>query len=244
MQRTVREIISSFGSYSQERASLCTGYLNRNGNSITQPSVKPDEALALASNMRQNVTRQQSRSRSNSFATDDALRSGTTTPSSEVLEQNAFPLVANFIRSSKAMAVLTPESLLSEELAGAMTWLSKSFKFLSSNSEAYDRKNSSALDRLIKSGQSLLKFRGSVQEIPEDPALVDGLRECWASVVSDDLDKLVDLKERRSQFFDWCEKADETISDPDSKIPIDTLKKLDEESLAFPSSKWDLCSTG
>jgi hypothetical protein len=118
-----------------------------------------------------------------------------------------------------------------------MSWLAKSFKFLSSNTEAYDRKNSSALDKLIKSGQSLLKFKSSVQEIPEDSTLVDNLRECWASIVSDDLDKLVELKDKRSKFFDWCEKTDEIFSDVDTKIPIETLQKLDDESLAFPSSK-------
>lgn len=241
MQQVVKEIITSFGSYSQQRANLCSGHLNRNGNSTTQTntvsSAESDEPVVSTSNMRQNVTRQQSKSRSNSFTNDDTTRSGAATPSAEVLEHITFPLVSNFIGTAKTMKVLTPESLLSEELAGAMTWLSKSFKFLSSRSEAYDRKNSSVLDKLIKSGQSLLKFRGSVQEIPEDPTLVDGLRECWATVVSDDLDKLVDLKERRSQFFDWCEKADEIISDNDTKIPIDTLKKLDEESASFPSSK-------
>lgn len=243
MQRTVKEITASFGSYSRERARLCSvNFSQSSASNAPQPpnndsAVKPDETAVSSNDMRQNVTRQQSKSRSNSFATDDTGRSGAATPSAEVLEQNAFPLVTNFLRSAKTMKVITPETLLSEELASAMSWLSKSFKFLSSHSEAYDRKNSSALDKLVKSGQTLLKFKTSVKEIPEDSTLVDDLRECWASIVNDDLDKLVDLKDKRSKFFDWCEKADEIISDADTKIPIETLKKLDEESTLFPSSK-------
>jgi hypothetical protein len=238
MQRNVKEIISSFDDFSKERAGLCSGNHHNSDAADTFTPPIPDSTVVTGSNMRQNVTRQQSKSRSNSFATDDTGRSGAATPlPTEVPEQNNFPLVTNFLRSTKAFKITTPESLLSEELAGAMSWLAKSFKFLSSNTEAYDRKNSSALDKLIKSGQSLLKFKSSVQEIPEDSTLVDNLRECWASIVSDDLDKLVELKDKRSKFFDWCEKTDEIFSDVDTKIPIETLQKLDDESLAFPSSK-------
>lgn len=239
MQRAIKEIISSFGNYSLERASLFSGITERPEvpNSTTDSGAQADQQHD-ASVMRQNVTRQQSKSRSNSVATDDTGRSGAATPlTAELLERNTFPLVTTFLRSAKSMKILTPESYLSDELSGAMSWLSKSFRFLSSRSEAYDRKNSSALDKLIKSGQSLLKFKSSVKAIPEDPSLVESLRECWAAVVSDDLDKLVDLKDKRCKFFDWCEKADEIISDADTKIPIETLQKLDEESVSFPSSK-------
>ena len=240
IQRAIKEIISSFGVYSQERISLYSGNVETNvaHGTLLPDAAKPDQSGVLSATMRQNVTRQQSRSRSNSFAIDDTICSGSATPlSSEVLEQNAFPLVTQLLRSSKSMKILTPESLLSDELGGAMSWLSKSFKFLSSHSEAYDRKNSSALDKLIRSGQTLLKFKGSIKEIPEDPSLVDKLRECWASVVNDDLDKLVDLKDKRIKFFDWCEKADEIISDADTRIQIDILKRLDQESASFPSSE-------
>jgi hypothetical protein len=136
------------------------------------------------------------------------------------------------------MNVLTPESYVADELGGVMSWLDKSFKFLSSRSDAFDRKNSSTLDKLIKSGQSLLRFKSSVKEIPEDPTLVDNLRDRWVEVLNEDLDKLVDLKEKRSKFFEWCEKADEIISDEDTKIPIEVLQKLDGESASFPSSKF------
>lgn len=241
MQQAIKEIISSFGKYSQERSSLCSGDFGKNcaSDAISQ-SGKPDQPEAVPSNtMRQNVTRQQSRSRSNSIATDDNGKSGTATPlPTGVVEQNAFPLVTTFLKSTKSMKILTPESLLSDELGDSMSWLTKSFKYLSSRIEAYDRKNSSALDKLIKSGQSLLKFRSSVKEIPEDPPLVDSLRDCWASVVNNDLDMLVDLKDKRSKFFDWCEKADEVISDSDTKIPIETLQKLKDESALYPASEF------
>ena len=241
MQQAIKEIISSFGNYSHERASLCSGELGKNSvsNTISQPA-KPDQPEVVSSNtMRQNVTRQQVKSRSNSFATDDTGKSGAATPlPTEVVEQNAFPLVTTFLRGVKSMKILTPESLLADELGDSMSWLAKSFKYLSSQREAYDRKNSSALDKLIKSGQSLLKFKTSVKEIPEDPSLVDNLRDCWASIVNSDLDMLVDLKDKRSKFFDWCEKADEIISDADTKIPIETLQKLKDESASYPASEF------
>jgi hypothetical protein len=238
MQRIIKEIAASFDSFSKERTALCSG------NSDTTPSLPvslsdESKSVDLASNTRQNVTRQQSKSRSNSFATDDTEASGTATPVSVgVPERNSFPLVTNFLRTVKTMNVLTPESYVADELGGVMSWLDKSFKFLSSRSDAFDRKNSSTLDKLIKSGQSLLRFKSSVKEIPEDPTLVDNLRDRWVEVLNEDLDKLVDLKEKRSKFFEWCEKADEIISDEDTKIPIEVLQKLDGESASFPSSKF------
>jgi hypothetical protein len=247
MQRLLKEIILSFDCFSRERAALCSWTSEQNTSSDasplpTVPDVgKPDSVdVVSVSATRQNVTRQQSRS--SSFGADDTGASGAATPSStDVSETTNFPLVANFLRSAKSMNVLAPESCLADELSGVMSWLAKSFKFLSSHDEAFDRKNSSYLDKLIKSGQTLLRFKNSVKEIPEDPKLLEDLRERWASALSDDLDQLVDLKDKRSRFFEWCEKADEIISDSDTKIPIETLQKLDDESLSFPSSKCSLC---
>ncbi|KAL3801540.1 hypothetical protein HJC23_000978 [Cyclotella cryptica] len=235
MQRLLKEIILSFDSFSEK------GQLFDTVSDDAPPPAFADEGsrdsvdVVSVGATRHNVTRQQSRS--SSFGGDDTGASGVATPlSTDVTESNNFPLVANFLRSAKSINVLVPEFCVADELSGVMSWLAKSFKFLSSHAEAFDRKNSSTLDKLIKSGQTLLRFKSSIKEIPEDPKLLEELRERWASVLNDDLDKLVDLKDKRSKFFEWCEKADEIISDSDTKIPIETLQKLDDECLSFPST--------
>jgi hypothetical protein len=168
-----------------------------------------------------------------------AVTNGSESPANAELEGKfIFSLVSNFLKSVKSINIRTPEGEVAEELNDAIVWLTKSSKLLSTPSEIYDRKVISKLDKCVESGQKLVDFEHVMAvEIPEDAKLVDNLRESWASVVKDDIARLMDLQIKRDKFVEWCKMADGILASTEKKISIDSLNELEVQCAAFPSSK-------
>ena len=149
-----------------------------------------------------------------------------------------FALVTNFVNSVKTMNILTPEGNTADELNEVVNWFTKAFKLMNNLSDIYDRKSFSKLDKTIKSGQKLVKFKKMTGVRLEDMELLDDLRQSWAAAVNDDNARLLDLQSRRDKFVEWCERADGAISSTDKKVPIETLKELELQSASFPQCEY------
>jgi len=243
--RTIRDIIAAFEDFRKEKSSI---YSSSEVKAATQAVTisandgkervdpKLDTKAVASSSLREQFERRTSRS--DSISTDITGTSGSATPITlEVADKNLFSLVSALIRSSKSLNAATPEEKIADELNEVISWFSKSFKIMDTSSEVFDRKNFSKLDKLIESGRKLLKFKSFViDDIPEDPDLVNDLRQSWAAVMGDDIERLCDLQIQRGKFLEWCEKADEIVSSSDKKIPIETLKELAVQSAAYPPS--------
>ena len=134
------------------------------------------------------------------------------------------------------MTIETQEGNIAEELSEVISWFARAFKMIGSASEVFDKRNFTKLDKTIQSGQKLIKFN-RMKEIVEDATLIYDLRESWAAVVKDDIERLLDLQRKRDLFLEWCTNADEIISSSDQKVPIDSLKELDQQCSGYPSSK-------
>ena len=134
------------------------------------------------------------------------------------------------------MTIETQEGNIAEELSEVISWFARAFKMIGSASEVFDKRNFTKLDKTIRSGQKLIKFN-RMKEIVEDATLIYDLRESWAAVVKDDIERLLDLQRKRDLFLEWCTNADEIISSSDQKVPIDSLKELDQQCSGYPSSK-------
>lgn len=242
--RTIRDIILAFQDFRNERASIYSSSLNVNksflgavADSVNSPKdLKSDSTNA---HILSPPILEHKPSRSDSIATEFTGTSGSATPVTlEVSDKNVFSLISALVRSSKSLYALTPEEKVGEELNEVIAWFTKSFKMMDSPSELFDRKNFPKLDKLIDSGRKLLRFKSFlVEDIPEDTTLVNDVRQSWAAVMKDDIERLLDLQTKRSKFLEWCEKADEIISSSDKKISIETLRELGEQSAAYPSCK-------
>ena len=244
-QCTIRDIISAFDDFRKERAAMCSCRWESSKSSDEVPQ-NPNAGVGQKSDPVNDESESLSQrkwkhtpSRSDSFATDNTVNSGSATPTSlESGEKNVFLLVSHFIRSAKSLNTLTPEGKIADELNDVMSWFTKTYKLMNSSSDIFDRKFLFKLDKLIESGQELLKYDGvDVDESPEDSKLIEDLRQSWASAIKDDIDRLLDLQNRRSEFLEWCEKADEIISSTDKKVSIELLKELGTQSAAYPPCK-------
>ena len=234
-QQTLREIVLAFNNFRKERADICSG--GEEANNLTSAATSSQESQGSMTTRNIN-----SRRRSTSVDKADKTTKGLTKASGFAYVGNGgnhlFALVTNFLNSVKAMNILTPEGNVADELNDITSWFTKAFSLMNNMSDIYDRKNFSKLDKLIKSGQKLANYKTKTAEkIPEDTKLLDDLRQSWASAIKDDTARLLDLQSERDRFVEWCEKADEIISSTDKKVPIETLKELEEQSATFPSCK-------
>ena len=231
-QQTLREIVLAFNNFRKERADICSG--GEGANNLASPATSSQGSMTT-----RNIN---SRRRSTSVDKADKTTKGPAKASGPAYVGNGgnhlFALVTNFLNSVKAMNILTPEGNIADELNDITSWFTKTFNLMNNMSDIYDRKNFSKLDKLIKSGQKLANYKTKMSEkIPEDPQLLDDLRQSWASAVKDDTTRLLELQSERDRFVEWCEKADEIISSTDKKVPIETLKELEEQSATFPLGK-------
>lgn len=241
-QQTLREIVSAFNNFRKQRADACAGGTEKKNTtasaSVEITATSNQTAAVIGGSMTTRHINSRRRSTSTDKTHSKTLASGSETPAYVGNGgDHLFLLITGFLNSVKAMNILTPEGNTADELKEVTEWFKKAFALMNNYSEIYERKNFSKLDKLIKSGQKLVKAIGQkAEEIPEDNKLLDDLRQSWAAVVQDDTNRLLDLQRRRDQFVDWCEKADAIVSSTDKKITIETLKELEEQSKSFSSS--------
>jgi hypothetical protein len=222
-RQNLRDIISAFNEFQNEKStsSDTNGAADPSSHCVTElenaPSVSSGEEVT----------------RSDSNVTDSSIADATSTVNGS---KTVFTLVSNFIKSVKSMTIETQEGNIAEELSEVISWFARAFKMIGSASEVFDKRNFTKLDKTIQSGQKLIKFN-RMKEIVEDATLIYDLRESWAAVVKDDIERLLDLQRKRDLFLEWCTNADEIISSSDQKVPIDSLKELDQQCSGYPSSK-------
>jgi len=211
-RQNLRDIISAFNAFQNDRS-------NTKGSNDAAPTsngeAKPETAQI-----------------------GDTTDTGTSVADSTLIgngPNTAFTLVSNFIKSVKSMTIETQEGNISEELNEAISWFNRASKMIDSASEVFDKRNFTKLDKTIQSGRKLIKF-SRMKEIAEDATLIYDLRESWAAVVNDDIERLMELQRKRDKFLEWCEHADEIVSSSDKKVSVDTLNELEQQSVGYPST--------
>ena len=224
-RQNLRDIISAFNQLQNDQ-STSTGSNSAAGPTSIESATRIEAAASLSNSERpssdSNIT-------GSSIADATLVENGSNT---------AFALVSKFIKSVKSMTVETQEGNIAEELSEVISWFTRASKMIDSAAEVYDKRNFTKLDKIIQSGQKLIKFT-RMKVIAEDTTLIYDLRESWAAAVKGDIERLLDLQRKRDTFLEWCKKADEIISSSDKKdkVPISTLNELEQQSSGYPSSK-------
>ncbi|KAL7542987.1 hypothetical protein ACHAXR_013288 [Thalassiosira sp. AJA248-18] len=236
-QQTLREIIAAFNNFRKERTDVCSGAAELSNT----PEAHVTTTVAGSGSVgNQTVSGSMTTRNINSRrgAVTSTTTSGSETPAYiESGGKYLFPLITSFLKCVKSMNTLTPEGSVADELNEVMSWFTKTFKVMNNPSDIYDRKSFSKLDKSIESGRILVNLDSfMVEEIPEDPKLIGDLRQSWTAAVNDDIERLLDLQNKRNKFVEWCEKADGIISSTEKKVSIEILKELEEQSVNFPSS--------
>ena len=219
-RQNLRDIITAFNAFQIDRSTT-------NGCNVVAPTSN-GEAKSETAQTAPNAESQVS----------DSTVTGTSVAESVSIgngSKTLFTLVSNFIKSVKSLTIETPEGNISEELSEAISWFTRASKMIDSASEVFDKRNFTKLDKTIQSGRKLIKF-SRMKEIAEDATLIHDLRESWAAVVNDDIERLMELQRKRDKFLEWCENSDEIVSSSDKKVSIDTLNELVEQSAGYPSS--------
>ena len=233
--QTLREIISAFNNFRNERASVDFSTAGSNNPQLkgfpTVANAGPSPLIVSGSMTTRNIN---SRRRSSS----SAGTSGSETPAcTENGGKHLFSLLLSFVNGVKSLNSLTPEGSAADELSEVMSWFTKVFK-MGSPADLYDRRNFSKLDKLIESGQKLANLDSiDLQDIPEDKNLMCDLRRSWVEVLTDEIEQLLELRSQRTKFVEWCENADAIISSTDKKVSIDTMTDLLGQSAVMPQCK-------
>ena len=224
-RQNLRDIISAFNQLQNDQ-SASTGSNSAAGPTSIESATRIEAATSSTNS---------ERPRSDSNITDPSIADATLIGNGS---NTAFALVSKFIKSVKSMTVETQEGNIAEELSEVISWFTRASKMIDSAAEVYDKRNFTKLDKIIQSGQKLIKFT-RMKVIAEDTTLIYDLRESWAAAVKGDIERLLDLQRKRDTFLEWCKKADEIISSSDKKdkVPISTLNELEQQSSGYPSSK-------
>ncbi len=155
---------------------------------------------------------------------------------------NSAPAVFRLIRElneeAKGISVVTLEGEMGEVLDSVSSWCVKSFKYLNTPKEVFDKRYFGAFDRFIVEGESLIGISSNREICPSSS---DGLKErlcaAWGSVVKDQLVRLSILKREREKFEAWCESASRILAD-EKKLTAEKLADLAKSSRHFPASKF------
>jgi hypothetical protein len=149
---------------------------------------------------------------------------------------------------AKDSSVITPEGETGELLDSVSNWFVKSFKYLNSPREVFDKRFFGAFDRFIVEGESLCSISCGGSQAHYNISsneLNKRLKGAWECAVSDQLVRLQILKAERRKFEDWCLRASQILSD-EKKLTAEKLADLAEKSRHFPASTstiFDVCDT-
>lgn len=147
------------------------------------------------------------------------------------LQENAYDVI-----------VTTEEGELGDLLDSVANWCIRSFKYLNSPRQVFDKRFVGAFDRFLSDGVSLRVQSSSGVVISDSPNLRERLGRAWGTVVSELLERLQMMKKVSEQHFEWCENAAQILSD-EKKLTFEKLNDLAENSRNFPASKY-LLSNG
>ena len=166
---------------------------------------------------------------SNSDEDDEVLMNGSGA-SVEVLRQ-----IKELQDGAKDISVITEEGELGDLLDSVATWCIRSFKYLHSPRDIFDKRYYGAYDRFLADGQSLHK-KANMQQDAQETDLNGRMGLAWGKLVSDQLKRLHMLKATRDAFKKWCREANSLLTDG-KKMTAEKLSDLAERSRNFPAGK-------
>ena len=137
------------------------------------------------------------------------------------------------------VAVTTEEGELGELLDSVANWCIRSFKYLNSPRQVFDRRFVGAFDRFLIDGVSLHGKASSGVTNTDPPNLRERLGRAWGTIVRELLERLEMMKKVSEQHFEWCENAAQILSD-EKKLTFEKLNDLADNSRSFPASKYPL----
>ena len=148
-----------------------------------------------------------------------------------------FRLVRELKEETKDISVNTAEGEIADLLDSVSKWCIKSFKYLSTPREVFDKRFFGAFDRFVAEGEELYALSRKSQEYS---TFVDGLSEkvfhAWGFIVEKQLVRLNILKKEREKFEAWCRRASQILSDK-KHLTAERLADLAKTSRNFPASK-------
>jgi hypothetical protein len=148
-----------------------------------------------------------------------------------------FRLVRDLKEEAKYISVITAEGEIGELLDNVSKWCMKSFKYLNSPKEVFDKRFFGAFDRFIVEGEDLCELSGNEEPNPNSSNRLNGrLFGAWGDVVKGQLLRLMILKRERANFEEWCKHASQILSD-EKKLTAEKLVDLAKNSRHFPASK-------
>ncbi len=148
-----------------------------------------------------------------------------------------FRLIRELKEETKDISVNTAEGEIADLLDSASNWCIKSFKYLSTPREVFDKRFFGAFNRFVAEGEELYALSRNSQAYS---TFVDGLSEklfyAWGVIVEEQLVRLNILKKEREKFEAWCSRASQILSDQ-KNLTAERLVDLAKTSRNFPASK-------
>lgn len=148
-----------------------------------------------------------------------------------------FRLIRELKEDTKDISVNTAEGEIAEILDSVSKWCIKSFKYLSTPREVFDKRFFGAFDRFVMEGEELCALSRN-SEIYS--TFLDGLSQnlfgAWGVIVEEQLVRLNILKKEREKFEAWCKLASQILSDQ-KNLTAERLADLAKSSRNFPASK-------
>jgi hypothetical protein len=125
---------------------------------------------------------------------------------------------------------------MADLLESVSRWCLRSLKYLSSPREVFDKRFFGAFDRFIKEGHKLHEKAKTHAAEPDVETLGENLGSSWGDTVGDQLERLEILRSEREKFTDWCDLANQILSD-EKKMTVEKLHEIAEQSRSFPAGK-------
>ena len=148
-----------------------------------------------------------------------------------------FRLIRELNEEARDISVVTLEGEMGELLDSVSKWCIKSFKYLNTPREVFDKRYFGAFDRFIVEGEDLCNVSSNNEfDSQSSNGLKDRLFGAWGGVVKDQLLRLSILKRERGKFEAWCKRASQILSD-EKKLTAEKLAYLAKSSRHFPASK-------
>lgn len=148
-------------------------------------------------------------------------------------------MISSLLDSAKLTGIRTSEEEMIELLQKTAKWIVKSLKWIDSPKKVYDKKSFRVFDEFITTGEELLVYRDSLQELKHDNVeLVLSVGSSCGDLVSDQLVRLKILKAHRDKFITWFEGAQKVLTSKDERATMDVLNELTNQSHDYPASKF------
>jgi hypothetical protein len=152
---------------------------------------------------------------------------------------NVHKMIKELQKGAKSHGVVTQEAEIAELLESVSHWCLRSFKYLSSPREIFDKRYFGAFDRFIKEGQELIEKSQEHWDNTFGKESWHALGSRWGGTVVDQLERLEILRAEREKYIDWCNLANQILND-EKKLTLDKLDGLAQQSRCFPAGKCPL----